>query len=101
MSLTVRTSRNRGCTYGRGMTLLASLIHTNTRQESVILLSTSASEADFKWKKASLKEAILMYGALYTKPSPTLGEWELYSSSRVTKMAKAMCDSLVITASTR
>ena len=68
------------------------------RQELVILLSASASEADFRWKKASLKEAVLMYGALYTKPYPTLGEWESYSSSGVTKMSKAVCDLLVTTA---
>ena len=83
------------------MTLLALLILTNMRRGSVILLSTSASEAGFRWKKASLKEAVLMYGALYSKPNPTLGEWELYSSSGVTKMAKAVCDLLVTTASMR
>ena len=42
-----------------------------------------------------------MYGALYTKPIPTLGEVELYNASGVTKMAKAVCDSLVESASTR
>ena len=83
------------------MTLLASLIPTNMRRDSVILLSASASEVDFRWKKASLKEAALMYGALYTKTNPTLGEWESYSSSGVTKMAKAVRDSLVTTASMR
>ena len=83
------------------MILLASLIPTNMRRGLVILLSTSALEVDFRWKKALLKEAVLMYGALYTKPNPTLGEWESYSSSGVTKMAKAVCDSLVTTASMR
>ena len=42
-----------------------------------------------------------MYGALYTKPNQTLGEWESYSPSGVTNMAKAICDLLVSAASMR
>ena len=42
-----------------------------------------------------------MYGALYTKPSPTLGQSESYKASGVTKMAKAVNESRMGTASTR
>ena len=42
-----------------------------------------------------------MYGALYTKPIPTLGEVESYNASGATKMAKAVCDLLAESASTR
>ena len=42
-----------------------------------------------------------MYGALYTKPIPTLGEVGSYNSSGVTRIAKVVCDSLMEVASTR
>ena len=42
-----------------------------------------------------------MYGALYTKPNPTLGESGSYRASGVTKMARAVNESGMGVASTR